>query len=293
MSNVSLDLSGLSLKKTDVSLEEFVEQVAKKFFVSHETLLQFTNEYWGTDIKQMTIEDVIKSSKSSRASSVASTPRTTVSSSILMDQMDVLMLDTKKRKASTSTGPKLNKCKFILTSKSKNAGQVCGKPCVSEFCTTHTSSKSTNTTNKDKVTKDDCPPPVKRSMITKKAEKLPVQTSLDKFIEARVNTIKVGNMLIDNEKHLVSIGLQKQYVYNQAEDIFYAVLVNNKKVSLKEDDILYLRSLQVGYQLPSNLAEDDDGEESGNEVEKEEKSKDEQEDPSADYEDEDEDEEAE
>ena len=258
------------------NLEHFALELAKKFMINPSDVLKFTNEYWGTDFKQLSLEQMfskISSSKvNSRASSVASTPRlgaTGPSISSLanaMEQFENFELEStlrKKAKTVRPSGPRNNKCMYKFKV-GKRTGEECKVACVGEFCAKHTPEDTQMKTTDDEEerfkpadqftnNKFEVPAPidpVTKRKISKKTASMP-PTNIQSFIQDRVASFKVERLSSG-----LLVNAATRFVYDEKQDLIYGKLDHEDKVQdLTIHDIEYCKSIRINYQLPVTLGE--------------------------------------
>jgi len=255
----------------DRNLEHFVRMLAKKCYVDEATALKFTNEYWGTEFKHLTLQEMLmqnRSQTSSRASSVASTPRMGPSSNstlsnLDMDQLSSLVTPTAKR--ARGGGP--NKCTYKLKS-GERKNQECGKSCAGEYCATHAKmaaglpptvpATSTQTTltqfaHAQAQAQADAEETPKRKM----QKKAPIPLSdIDKYIAAQVQTFQL-NRRKNASGQDVLVHLQTGFVYDDVKQAIYGHTDDEGKTikQLTRDQIEQIKAMNMKYyELPSNLA---------------------------------------
>ena len=243
------------------NLEHFVRELARKFiYGGHDEVIQFTNQYWGTDFKNLKLEDMLF--KGSRSSSVCSTPRLGPSN----PGFNSSELDSKLSSLASSVGVKRvrgggpNKCIFKLKS-GERKNQECGKSCVGDYCATHmkcagiaqvvaqTSSLAPSAAFANGgVDADEVP--TKRKM--QKKPPVPLNT-IDQFIQAHVQTFQV------HRKNGVLVHLQTGFVYDDEKQAIYGH-TSDEGVTIKaltKDNIEHIKQLNMKYyELPPNLATD-------------------------------------
>lgn len=261
--NISVELG------VEKNLEHFVRELSRKFiFGGRDEVMQFTNEYWGTDFRNLKLEDMLF--KGSRSSSVCSTPRLGPSTA------NAFELDTLGSKlTSLSSGVKRvrggpNKCIFKLKS-GERKNQECGKSCVGDYCATHmkcagiAQSVAQGSTQNSLLAPsaafgangagaDADEVPTKRKM--QKKPPVPLNT-IDQYIASHVQTFQV------HRKNGVLVHLQTGFVYDDEKQAIYGH-TSDEGVTIKaltKDNIEHIKQLNMKhYELPPNLASDADGE---------------------------------
>jgi len=267
-------------KMSQQNLEHFALELAKKFMINATDVLRFTNEYWGTNYKQLTLDELftkMTSKTNSRASSVASTPRvgatgTSISSlASAMEQLESFDLDasvqaSKRVKTVRPTGPRDKKCVYKFKV-GKRAGQECGVSCVGSYCAKHQS--TTGDTDMQDASEDIrlkpadsftdhkflVPEPVDPSKrkISKKQANLPA-SNIQAFIQERVASFKV-----ERYPSGLLVNAATKFVYDETNDLVYGKLQDDGKViDLTVHDIEYCKSIRINYQLPTTLGDMED-----------------------------------
>ena len=241
----------------DKNLEHFVRALASKFYCNASDMLQFTNDYWGTQYKELKLEDLIY--QSSRSSSVASTPRLgptdpSTAGVGIETKLQTLAIGVKR---TSRGGP--NKCIYKFKSGARK-DQMCGVSCTGDFCATHgksiTPSAGVARNQPDSLQAADAfslaadEIPQKRKM----QKRAPITTPIQQFMQAKAETQpfkvvrKPNGVLVDPEHGLV---------YDETKDAIYGFTTDDGKTiqALSKDKIELCKQLQLHiYELPPNLA---------------------------------------
>jgi hypothetical protein len=257
------------------NFDHFLRRLAKQFYISESDLIEFSNEYWGTELKQFSIEDSMLTSKiNSKSSSVASTPRigpTNSSSSASsceiqakLDQLSVSSTSAEKKRRLAPIGPKNNTCIYRMKSGARK-DQLCGKACAGTFCTTHLPTNVITPTQTHEDRDDRYAPSasflssqtdqtqVKRKLQSKKPPSM--LTNIDRFIESQTTTFKVVRKQLATSESIL-VNTDTNLVYDQAKDEIYGSYDETvgQIIPLSLEKIELCKALRLNYQLPPDLS---------------------------------------